>query len=146
MCQRSRMIDYGKSDPISAPPSLGKFVTSFFVCERDCLEVRCSSHWPTHVHEALLSTLSVHILFQSTCDSLLSDLHLLIYTTPKLAQEFVARGLKPAVLNAASERKPGGEWRTGAGALEENMFRRTTYCISLEDEFNRDKKRKWRCV
>lgn len=57
----------------------------------------------------------------------------------------VGKGFKPLVLNMASDKRPGGEWRLGVGALEETLYRRSTYCIATEEEFNRDKRRKWRC-
>jgi len=43
------------------------------------------------------------------------------------------RGLNPLVLNMASAKRPGGGWREGAGAQEENLFRRTNYVQVLED-------------
>ena len=40
--------------------------------------------------------------------------------------------LKPLVLNRASEWKPGGGWRNGAKAQEEDLMLRSTYPLSLE--------------
>lgn len=34
----------------------------------------------------------------------------------------------------------------GAGAQEENLFRRSTYCIAIEEDYNKDHKRKWQYV
>lgn len=38
LCQKTRMLDYGKTDPLT-PPAPSKLPTAFYVCERDCLEV-----------------------------------------------------------------------------------------------------------
>lgn len=53
-------------------------------------------------------------------------------------------GLNPAVLNMASSRRPGGGYKTGAAAQEENIFRRTNYFLSLEDPRRIDRQRQWR--
>nr|UMO78221.1 hypothetical protein [Pandoravirus belohorizontensis] len=54
------------------------------------------------------------------------------------------RGLNPAVLNMASSRRPGGGYKTGAAAQEENIFRRSNYFLSLEDPRRVDRQRQWR--
>ncbi|BCU03068.1 hypothetical protein [Pandoravirus japonicus] len=54
------------------------------------------------------------------------------------------RGLNPAVLNMASSRRPGGGYKTGAAAQEENIFRRSNYFQSLEDPRRIDRQRQWR--
>jgi uncharacterized protein (TIGR02452 family) len=43
--------------------------------------------------------------------------------------------LNPLILNMASERNPGGGVERGAAAQEESLFRRTNYCLNLDDEF-----------
>lgn len=53
------------------------------------------------------------------------------------------RGLNPAVLNMASSRRPGGGYKTGAAAQEENIFRRSNYFQSLEDPRRIDRQRTW---
>jgi uncharacterized protein (TIGR02452 family) len=47
------------------------------------------------------------------------------------AQVLLCAGLNPCVLNMASRHNPGGGVFTGAGAQEENLFRRTNMCMSL---------------
>lgn len=42
-----------------------------------------------------------------------------------------AAGHSPLVLNMASDKRPGGGFRHGAGAQEENLFRRTSYQLHL---------------
>eukprot|EP01113_Clastostelium_recurvatum_P004839 TRINITY_DN12141_c0_g1_i1.p1 TRINITY_DN12141_c0_g1~~TRINITY_DN12141_c0_g1_i1.p1 ORF type:complete len:293 (-),score=37.95 TRINITY_DN12141_c0_g1_i1:105-953(-) len=55
----------------------------------------------------------------------------------------IEKGLHPVCLNLASPRRPGGGYRNGAGAQEENLFRRSNYYMSLEDPNNYDKNRRW---
>lgn len=47
------------------------------------------------------------------------------------AEKLLAEGYHPAVLNMASRRNPGGGVQTGAGAQEENLFRRSNLFQSL---------------
>ncbi|MDR2142428.1 MAG: TIGR02452 family protein [Deltaproteobacteria bacterium] len=47
------------------------------------------------------------------------------------AQALINSGLNPAVLNMASRQTPGGGVYNGAGAQEENLFRRTNMFLSL---------------
>ena len=47
------------------------------------------------------------------------------------AEQMLKEGYHPAVLNMASRQNPGGGVQTGAGAQEENLFRRTNLFQSL---------------
>lgn len=51
----------------------------------------------------------------------------------------------PIVLNMASDKTPGGGYRGGSGAQEENLHRRTNLYMCLEDpdKINKDRKWKW---
>lgn len=44
-------------------------------------------------------------------------------------------GLKPAILNMASDESPGGGVMRGCAAQEENIFRRTNYFMTLEQNY-----------
>ncbi|MEH0156690.1 TIGR02452 family protein [Limibacter armeniacum] len=46
-------------------------------------------------------------------------------------QNMLAKGFNPALLNMASRRNPGGGVLQGAGAQEENIFRRSNLFVSL---------------
>lgn len=52
--------------------------------------------------------------------------------------------LNPLVLNMASPKRPGGGFRNGSAAQEENIFRRSNYFQVLEDLDRFDKNRKWK--
>ena len=45
--------------------------------------------------------------------------------------DLLNQGHNPLILNMASSYHPGGGWKTGAAAQEENLFRRTSYVNSL---------------
>ena len=44
------------------------------------------------------------------------------------------KGYNPVVLNMANQVIPGGGWLKGSGAQEENIFRRTAYWASLQED------------
>lgn len=50
------------------------------------------------------------------------------------AEALLAQGLNPAVLNMASDHTPGGGYKGGAGAQEENLFRRSNLARVLANE------------
>eukprot|EP00002_Diphylleia_rotans_P033777 TRINITY_DN7211_c0_g1_i6.p1 TRINITY_DN7211_c0_g1~~TRINITY_DN7211_c0_g1_i6.p1 ORF type:complete len:904 (-),score=158.66 TRINITY_DN7211_c0_g1_i6:222-2933(-) len=53
-----------------------------------------------------------------------------------VAESLVQQGFKVAVMNLASAKSPGGGYKSGLGALEENLFRRTNYAMSLDTAWN----------
>jgi uncharacterized protein (TIGR02452 family) len=50
------------------------------------------------------------------------------------AEKLIAQGMRPVVLNMASDHTPGGGYKGGAGAQEENLFRRTNLLRVLANE------------
>lgn len=53
--------------------------------------------------------------------------------TLEASYDEVLAGYKPLVLNMASDRVPGGGYKKGSMAQEEELFRRTTLSLSLEN-------------
>lgn len=51
------------------------------------------------------------------------------------AEELVNKGHLPLVLNLASDQRPGGGWKKGAKAQEEDLFRRSDYHRHLSDHY-----------
>ena len=62
-----------------------------------------------------------HVLVSSVFIAEIKDLRLLIEVRGRVV-----------VLNMASATTPGGGYRKGQGAQEENLFRRSNYCQSLD--------------
>jgi uncharacterized protein (TIGR02452 family) len=50
----------------------------------------------------------------------------------ELAIELTQKSYNPIILNMASHKRPGGGYMTGAGAQEENIFRRSNYFQHLQ--------------
>ncbi|CAF1043805.1 unnamed protein product [Rotaria sordida] len=53
-------------------------------------------------------------------------------------QKLVSEGRRPLLLNMANQTNPGGGYRKGDGAQEENLFRRSNYYQSLDVEIADD--------
>jgi uncharacterized protein (TIGR02452 family) len=64
--------------------------------------------------------------FNSTNVRVLNEDCLISYNT------LVSSGMKPLLLNMANATTPGGGYRKGDGAQEENIFRRSNYYMSLD--------------
>jgi uncharacterized protein (TIGR02452 family) len=60
------------------------------------------------------------------------------------AVELINLGYNPIVLNNASFKRPGGGYMEGAGAQEENIFRRSTYMHALADPHKFDTNRSFK--
>jgi uncharacterized protein (TIGR02452 family) len=66
--------------------------------------------------------------YASTSVKVVNEDCLIIY------QKLVSEGRRPLLLNMANQTSPGGGYRKGDGAQEENIFRRSNYYQSLDAE------------
>ncbi|CAF3925214.1 unnamed protein product [Adineta steineri] len=63
-----------------------------------------------------------------------------------LYQKLVSEGRRPLLLNMANQANPGGGYRKGDGAQEENLFRRSNYYQSLDVEIaDKDRSERMHC-
>ena len=65
-------------------------------------------------------------LYKSTRVEVVNEDCLVVY------ERLVKSGYQPVLLNMANVSSPGGGYRKGDGAQEENLFRRSDYCRSLD--------------
>jgi uncharacterized protein (TIGR02452 family) len=78
-------------------------------------------------------TTSITTPFSSTMVKVVNEDCLVVY------QRLASEHNRPALLNLANAQTPGGGYRKGAGAQEENLFRRSNYYLSLDMEFDYNK-------
>ena len=79
--------------------------------------------------------------YTSTTVSVVNEDCLILY------EKLVAEGYKPVLLNMANATSPGGGYRKGDGAQEENLFRRSDYYQSLDLEIaDKDRSERLYCT
>ncbi|CAF4347814.1 unnamed protein product, partial [Rotaria sordida] len=79
-----------------------------------------------------ISASILKIPYASTSVKVVNEDCLIIY------QKLVSEGRRPLLLNMANQTNPGGGYRKGDGAQEENLFRRSNYYQSLDVEIAAD--------
>jgi uncharacterized protein (TIGR02452 family) len=75
-----------------------------------------------------LSQTELKTLYPSTTVKVINEDCLVLY------EQLVSKGHRPLLLNMANATNPGGGYRKGDGAQEENIFRRSDYYHSLDGE------------
>ncbi|CAF4233041.1 unnamed protein product, partial [Rotaria magnacalcarata] len=76
------------------------------------------------------SASNLKIPYASTSVKVVNEDCLIIY------QKLVSEGRRPLLLNMANQTNPGGGYRKGDGAQEENLLRRSNYYRSLDIEIS----------
>ncbi|CAF4907968.1 unnamed protein product, partial [Rotaria magnacalcarata] len=76
------------------------------------------------------SASNLKIPYASTSVKVVNEDCLIIY------QKLVSEGRRPLLLNMANQTNPGGGYRKGDGAQEENLLRRSNYYQSLDIEIS----------
>ncbi|CAF2765048.1 unnamed protein product [Rotaria sp. Silwood2] len=71
---------------------------------------------------------AINLSYPSTSVKVIDEDCLIIY------QKLASEGYRPLLLNMANATSPGGGYRKGDGAQEENLFRRSDYYQSLDSE------------
>jgi uncharacterized protein (TIGR02452 family) len=90
------------------------------------------NHRSKLVNKKEIST-SLSTPFSSTIVKVVNEDCLIVY------QRLVSQRNHPVLLNMANAQTPGGGYRKGAGAQEENLFRRSNYYLSLDMELDHNK-------
>ena len=92
------------------------------------------NHQSTLQHQMILSSSQgIEYPYQSTSVHVLNKDCLIVY------EYMISKGYHPLLLNMANATSPGGGYRQGDGAQEENLFRRSDYYRSLDLELDQDK-------
>lgn len=77
----------------------------------------------------------IHYLTNINTSINLTNIKVLNAECLDIAIQFKQNGSNPVVLNMASTIRPGGGYKTGAGAQEESLFRRSCLYLCLKEEF-----------
>ena len=91
-------------------------------------------------HGTKTSVSNIKTPYVSTSVKVVHEDCLIIY------QKLVSEGRRPLLLNMANQANPGGGYRKGDGAQEENLFRRSNYYQSLDVEIaDKDRSERVHC-
>jgi hypothetical protein len=88
-----------------------------------------------HQSKLIQSNQTVTFPYNSTSVRVFNEDCLISYNT------LVSSGMKPLLLNMANATTPGGGYCKGAGAQEENIFRRSNYYMSLDYNMDEEQDR-----